>query len=79
VTSAFVLGAAAWSTWVAGPLSMALQLAVCIALGAVAARRSHSRLLVWLFVGCAAAVLPVAGMLGMAAAAALARPRRAPA
>jgi hypothetical protein len=34
---------------------------------------------VWFFVGCAAAVLPVAGMLGMAAAAALLGPRRAPA
>jgi hypothetical protein len=78
VTSMLLVGAA-WSTWVAGPLSMALQLAVCIALGAVVARRGHRRLLVWFFVGCAAAVLPVAGMLGMAATAVLLGPRRAPA
>lgn len=72
-----VLGTAAWTTWVAGPLSMALQLAACVALAAVAAHRGHRRLIVWFFVGCAAAVVPVAGMLAMAAAAV--RPPRTPA
>jgi hypothetical protein len=79
MTATLVVGAAAWTTWVAGPLSMALQLAVCIALGAVVARRGRRRLLVWFFVGCAAAVVPVVGVLGMAAAAVFVGPRRAPA
>jgi len=74
-----VLGAAAWTAWVAGPLSMALQLAACLALAAVAARRTGRSLIFWLFVGCAAAVIPAAGVLGMAAAAALAKAPEAPA
>jgi hypothetical protein len=72
-----ILGAVAWTAWVAGPLSMALQLAACIALAAVTARRSGRSLIVWLFVGCAAAVLPVAGVLGMAAATLIVRAPRA--
>jgi hypothetical protein len=77
VTAALVFVAASWTTWVAGPLSMALQLVVCVALGAVVARRGHRRLFVWFFVACGAAVLPVAGVLGMAAAALRVGPRQA--
>jgi uncharacterized membrane protein len=72
-----VLGAGAWAAWVAGPLSMALQLAACIALAALAARRSGRNLVVWLFVGCVAAVVPLAGVLGMAAAAVVVKAPRA--
>jgi hypothetical protein len=77
MTPALTIGTTAWTIWVAGPLSMALQLAACVMLAAVVARRGHRRLIVWFFVGCAAAVFPVAGMLAMAAAAV--RPPRAPA
>jgi hypothetical protein len=73
------LGAAAWTVWLAGPLSMALQLVACLALAAVAAHRGQRRLIVWFFVGCAAAALPIAGMLAMAAATVVVRPLRAPA
>jgi len=45
----------------------------------VAARRTARSLIFWLFVGCAAAVIPAAGVLGMAAAAALAKAPEAPA
>ena len=72
MTSAFVvLGSGAWTAWIAGPLSMALQLSVCLALAVVTARRTGRNLVFWLFVGCAAAVIPAAGVLGMAAAAVL--------
>jgi hypothetical protein len=79
VTPMLVVGAAAWTAWVAGPLSMALQLAACIALAIVVAWRGRRSMLSWFFVGCAAAVLPVAGVLGMAAAVVLVGPPRAPA
>lgn len=74
-----LLGAAAWTVLLAGPLSMALQLVACLALAVVAAHRGHRRLIVWLFVGCAAAALPVVGMLAMATAAAIVRPTQVPA
>jgi hypothetical protein len=74
-----VLAASAWTVWVAGPLSMALQLIACLALAVVVSRRSHRGTIVWLFIGCASAVLPVVGLLGMAAAAVMLGPPRAPA
>jgi hypothetical protein len=55
---------------------MALQLVVCLALGALTARRSGRNVLFWLLVGCAAAVVPAAGVLGMAAASALVKAPR---
>ena len=78
MTPAFsLLGAAAWTTWVAGPLSMALQLVACLALAVVVSRHRHRPILSWLFVGCAAAALPIAGLLAMAAATLAVRPPRA--
>ena len=78
MTTAFaVLAAGSWTEWVDGPLSMALQLVVCLALAAVTARRTGRNLLIWLFVGCAAAVVPLAGMIGMAVAAVTVKPPRA--
>jgi hypothetical protein len=74
-----VYGATTWATWVAGPLSMALQLAACLALAIVVSHRGRRTMIVWLFVGCAAAVLPVVGLLGMTAAAVVVGPPRAPA
>ena len=73
-----LLGAATWTTWVAGPLSMALQLVACLALALAMSRHRHRPVLSWLFIGCAAAALPIAGLLAMAAAL-LVRPPRAPA
>ena len=73
-----VLGAAPWTVWLAGPLSMALQLVACLALAVVTAHRGHRRLIVWFFVACAAAALPVVGMLAMTAAAAIVRPAQVP-
>jgi hypothetical protein len=74
-----VLGAAAWTVWLAGPLSMALQLVACLALAVIVSRRRHRPILSWLFIGCAAAALPIAGLLAMAAATLVVRPPRAPA
>jgi hypothetical protein len=53
------------TTVLAGSLSMAVQLVVCLALGALLARRSGRDLVTWLFIGFGAAVLPVAGLLAM--------------
>ena len=62
-----IVGASS-SVWLAGSLSMAVQLVVCLALGALVARRSGRDIVTWLFIGFVAAVLPVAGLLGMIAA-----------
>lgn len=71
-----VLGSGVWTTWFAGPLSMALQLAVCLALAALTAQRTGRNLVFWLFMGCAAAVIPAAGMLGMTVASVLVKTPR---
>jgi hypothetical protein len=68
---ATTLGSWSAATWLAGSLSMALQLVACLALAAVVARRTGRHLGNWLLVGFGASIVPVAGLLGMAAAAAL--------
>ena len=65
------------ATMLAGSLSMAVQLVICLALGALVARRSGRDIVTWLFIGFGAAVFPVAGLLGMIAAAALIKPETA--
>ena len=66
--------AAAWQVWLSGRLTMALQLVACLALGALIARRGARSLPRWLALGCCASVVPVAGLLALAALAVVVRP-----
>jgi hypothetical protein len=65
--------AAAWQIWLAGPLAMALQLLACLALAATVARRGGRSLPRWLAIGFSASVVPIAGLLAMAALAVVVR------
>ena len=65
--------AAGWHVWLAGPAAMALQLAACLALGALVARREGRSPTRWLALAFCASIVPAVGVLAMAAAAALAR------